>query len=68
MVASGIVAWVVAAFILIPLGMGAHDDYDYYGKYVLLIAAIGFWAPGILVCYLHNRGTKKGWSGRPPNE
>ena len=60
MVVSGIVTWAVAAFILIDLGSRLHGDYDYYGKYVLLFAAIGFLAPGILVWYLHKRGTKKG--------
>jgi hypothetical protein len=66
MVASGIVTLVVAIFFFAGLGLRLHDNYEYYGKYPLLFfgpAAIGFLAPGVVVWYLHKRGTRKGRSG-----
>ena len=63
MVTSGMVALAAAIFILMDLGSRLHDNYEYYGKYPALFfgpAAIAFLAPGVVVWYLHKRGTRKG--------
>ncbi len=65
MVASGIVTLAVAVVILMIVGLRLYDNYEYYGKYPALFfgpAAIGFLTPGVVVWYLHKRGTRKGRS------
>jgi hypothetical protein len=67
MVVTGIVTQAVTNLILMHLGLQRYDNYEHYGiKYPALVwgpAAIGFLAPGVVVWYLHKRGTRRGRSG-----
>jgi hypothetical protein len=58
MIVSGAVAFFVTILVLMQLGLSLHDNYEYYGRYPLLVwgpASLAFVTPAVIASQVSRR-------------